>query len=87
MKWPHRNLAMEIDIRQIPEGERLSRVLEAARDLAPRQTLTLLCEEGPEGLVAELKTILGSEIDVQRIRWGVKDLPWLVHVKKSLRRG
>lgn len=86
MKRPHRILAMEIDIRQIPEGDRLSRALDAARALKPKQVLTLLLEESPEALVSELTTILGSEIDVQKIRWGVQDLPWVVHVKKSRRK-
>ena len=76
---------MEIDIRQIPEGDRLSKVLDAAGELPPKEVLTLLMEEDPAGLIDSMKATLGDRIDVQMIRWGIKDLPWVVHVKKSLR--
>jgi uncharacterized protein (DUF2249 family) len=76
---------MEIDIRQIPEGERLSHALAAVEGLSPKEVLTLLMEDDDSGLVDSLASVLGRKYDIQRIRWGVKDLPWVVHVKKALK--
>ena len=76
---------MEIDIREIPEPQRLEKILAAFADLERKEVLSLLAEEDPENLIESLKNVLGTTVDVVKIRWGVKDLPWLLHVKKSLK--
>lgn len=76
---------MELDIRQIPPGDRLERALDATRKLGPREVLTLLADEDAPGLADSLKTVLDSRFDIQPMRWGVKDLPFVIHLKKSLK--
>lgn len=74
---------MELDIRQIGEGDRLSRVLDAAQALKPGDVLTLLCGEDPAGLADSVRSVLGKTVDIQRIRWGIPDQPWVLHLKQS----
>jgi uncharacterized protein (DUF2249 family) len=74
---------MEIDLRQVPEGERLSRALDAFGNLAGREVLTLLCAEDPAGLADSLKSVHGPACDCQRLRWSTPGAEWLLHVKHS----
>jgi len=76
---------MEIDFREIPEAARRERALAAAIDLEKREILTLLLDEDPSDIVESLQNVHGDGIDTQKIRWGLKDLPWLLHVKLSLK--
>ncbi|MHC4471435.1 MAG: DUF2249 domain-containing protein [Planctomycetota bacterium] len=76
---------MEIDIREIPEGERLSRLLDAISDLGKKEVLTLLSEEDPAPLMDSIRSVHGDSLDLQKMRWGRKDLPWMFHVKRSLK--
>ena len=74
---------MEIDMRQVPEGERLSRALDGFGKLTGREVLTLLCADDPAGLADSLKSVHGGACDCQRLRWSTPDVPWLLHVKRS----
>jgi len=76
---------MEIDIREVPEGERLSRLLDAISELGKKEVLTLLCEEDPAPLMDSVRGVHGDALDIQRMRWGRADLPWVFHVKQSLK--
>ena len=76
---------MEIDFREVPEAVRKERALAAVSDLGKQETLTLLLDEDPRDVVDSLKNVHGDGIDIQRIRWGLKDLPWILHVKLSLK--
>lgn len=74
---------MEIDCREIPEGERLDRAMAAIPNLGADEVLTLLLPDDPTSLGESLVNVLGTTVDVQILRWGLKDLPWLLHVKSS----
>ena len=76
---------MEIDIREIPEGDRLSQVLDAMGKLGRGEVLSLLCEEDPASLLDSVKDVHGTAYDLQKMRWGREELPWLLHVKESLK--
>ncbi len=76
---------MEIDIREVPDAQHLERVLPAFPHLERGEILTLLCAADPESLVVAVKQALGDTADVQKMRWGIKDQPWIVHIKKSLK--
>jgi uncharacterized protein (DUF2249 family) len=76
---------MEIDIREVPEGDRLSKLLDAVSGLGQKEVLTLLCEEDPAPLMDSIKDIHGDSVDIQKMRWGRKDLLWMFHVKRSLK--
>ena len=76
---------MEIDIRQIPEGDRLSSVLSAAEKLPFDEVLTLITAEDPQPIATAVTAALGDTVDVQRLRWGGKELTWRLHVKRSRR--
>lgn len=76
---------MEIDIRDIPEPARLDRILGAVAGLGRKEVLSVLAEEDPQSLIDSIKNVLGNAVDVQKVRWGVKALPWILHVKKSLK--
>jgi uncharacterized protein (DUF2249 family) len=78
-----RRTDMEIDIRQIGEGDRLSRVLDAAQALKPGEVLTVFSGEDPAGLADSLRSVLGTTMDIQRIRWAIPDQPWVLHLKES----
>jgi hypothetical protein len=75
---------MEIDFREVPEGERVDRALAAFAELGRKELLTLLLDEEPDALEDSLRNVLGTRADVQKLRWGVKDLPWILHLKRSL---
>jgi uncharacterized protein (DUF2249 family) len=76
---------MEIDIRPIPQGDRLTKVLDAVSDLPFGEVLTLLTDEDPEPLRVSIAEVLGESVDQQRLRWGREELPWVLHIKKSRR--
>ncbi len=75
---------MEIDCREVPEGEWVDRALAAFAELDRTEVLTLLCPEDPESVMASMRNVLGDGADVQKLRWGLKDLAWVMHAKKSL---
>jgi uncharacterized protein (DUF2249 family) len=83
MRSPHEEPAMEIDIREVPEGDRLSKVLSAVQSLDYNQVLTLITERDPQPFADDIKAAHGDDVDVQRIRWGGKQTTWRLHVKKS----
>jgi len=74
---------MEIDIREVPEGERLSRVLTAVESLPFGEVLTLITAEDPQPIADDVKAVHGDDVDVERLRWGGKSLTWRLHMKKS----
>jgi uncharacterized protein (DUF2249 family) len=74
---------MEIDLSEVPQGNRLDRVLEAIDGLATGDVLTLLSADNPQPLAEELKRIHGEDLDLQRLRWGGKTVSWRLHIKKS----
>ena len=74
---------MEIDIREVPEGDRLSRALEAIQSLPRDEVLTLITAEDPLPLQMDIKATLGDDVDVQRHRWAGKEISWRLHVKRS----
>ncbi|MEN8149541.1 MAG: DUF2249 domain-containing protein [Planctomycetota bacterium] len=74
---------MEIDIRQVPEGDRLGKVLAAVTDLAFGAVLTLITAEDPQGIADDIAKTFGDDVDIQRLRWGGKEITWRLHVKKS----
>ncbi len=76
---------MEIDVREVPDGQHLEKVLSSFPHLERGEILTLLCGEDPEPLVLAAKKALGDAADIQKIRWGIKDQPWVLHLKKSLK--
>ena len=76
---------MEIDLREVPEAGRLDRVLAAFGELGSNQVLTLLCDESPASIADSVQNVLGNRADVQTMRWGLEDLAWVMHVKKSLK--
>jgi uncharacterized protein (DUF2249 family) len=76
---------MEIDIREVPENEHLEKVLAAFPHLERGEVLTLLCADEPAVLEASVRTALGSSADVQKMRWGIKEQPWILHLKQSLK--
>ncbi len=76
---------MEIDFREVPAAQHLERVLPAFPQLQRGEVLTLLCADDPEPLVLAVKQALGDTADVQKMRWGIKDQPWIVHIKMSLK--
>jgi uncharacterized protein (DUF2249 family) len=75
--------AMEIDIREVPPGDRLSRVLDAVTKLGFGEVLTLIADQDPQPLADDVKAAHGEDVDVQRQRWGGKPVTWRLHVKKS----
>ena len=74
---------MEIDIREVPEGERLSRALDAIESLPLDEVLTLVTAEDPLPMLQDIKAAHGDDVDVQRLRWAGKQISWRLHVKKS----
>ncbi len=74
---------MEIDFREAPEAGRAERVLSSISDLGPKELLTVLSNEDPVTIVDSVRNVLGDSVDVQTIRWGLADLGWILHVKKS----
>ncbi len=78
---------MEIDLRTVAEGERLSKVLAAVDGLGPDQVLTVLSTEDPAGLMESVRAVAGASVDIARIRWGLAELPWLCHLKVSRKAG
>jgi uncharacterized protein (DUF2249 family) len=76
---------MEIDVREVPASQHLAQVLSSFPHLERGEVLTLLCNEDPEALVQAAKQALGVTADIQKIRWGVKDQPWILHLKRSLK--
>jgi uncharacterized protein (DUF2249 family) len=78
-------LTMEIDIREVPTGERLGKVLDAVSDLPFGEVLTLTMSEDPRPLMDSIAEVHGEALDLQPHRWGIEDRPWLLHVKKSRR--
>ncbi len=75
---------MEIDFRTDPGEERLSRTLEAVERLRRGEVLTLLLPDDPEPLMDSLREIHGASLDLARLRWSTKEIPWILHVKRSL---
>jgi uncharacterized protein (DUF2249 family) len=76
---------MEIDFREVPDAQHLDKVLSSFPHLERGEVLTLLCAEDPESLTQAAKQALGDTADVQKMRWGIKDQPWILHIKKSLK--
>jgi uncharacterized protein (DUF2249 family) len=76
---------MEIDIREVPEAQHLDKLLSSFPHLERGEILTLLCNEDPEDLAQAARKALGDTADVQKIRWGIKGQPWILHLKKSLK--
>jgi uncharacterized protein (DUF2249 family) len=76
---------MEIDFRETPVEGRNEKVHAAVSELKPTEVLTLLLPEPPDPIVESLKNVFPDQLDIQPVRWGLKDLPWILHVKKSLK--
>ncbi len=74
---------MEIDIREVPDGDRLDRVLQAIENLGKTEVLTVFAEEDPAPLASAVKRIHGDSVDLMKARWGSKELAWVMHAKKS----
>ena len=74
---------MEIDIREVPEGDRLGKVLAAVTDLPFGEVLTLIAGVDPQPIADDVLKSFGEDVDIQRMRWGGKDITWRLHVKKS----
>jgi len=76
---------MEIDIREVPDAQHLEKLLSSFPHLERGEVLSLLCSDDPEPLVVAAKQALSDTADIQKIRWGIKGQPWILHVKKSLK--
>ena len=76
---------MEIDFREVPADQHLEKTLASFPRLERGEILTLLCIDDPEPLVQGVKTALKDTADVQKMRWGIKGQPWILHIKQSLK--
>lgn len=76
---------MEIDVREVPEAQHLDKVLSSFPHLKRGEILTLLCPDDPETLVVAAGKVLGDTADLQKMRWGIKGQPWILHIKRSLK--
>ena len=76
---------MEIDVREVPDAQHLEKVLSSFPNLERGEVLTLLCTEDPQALVVAARKVLGNTADIQKMRWGIKGQPWVLHFKKTLK--
>ena len=76
---------MEIDLRETPEGDRLSRVLDGISGLGTKEVLTVLLSEDPQPIIDSVVDVHGTSFDLTKQRWGTADLPWLLHAKRSMK--
>lgn len=74
---------MEIDIREVPEGERLGKVISAVTELPFGDVLTLITAEDPQPIADDVGKTFGEDVDIQRLRWGGKSITWRLFLKKS----
>ena len=74
---------MEIDIREVPEGERLGKVISAVTKLPFGDVLTLITAEDPQPIADDVEKTFGEDVDIQRLRWAGKSITWRLHLKKS----
>jgi uncharacterized protein (DUF2249 family) len=74
---------MEIDIREVPEGDRLTKVLDSIEKLKIGEILTLITADDPQPIADDVLAAHGDDVDIQRLRWGGKSVTWRLHVKKS----